>query len=210
MMKILIADDHAIVRKGLIQIARESDIVTDIDEAGNAAEVFQKVNLNKYDVIVLDISMPGKDGIEVLRELKQRDDKIKVLMLSTYSVSQYALRALKAGASGYLRKTEAPDELVKAILKIYRGSKYISEEVAEELAAKFDEDPDKPLHENLSDREFQVLKLIASGNNLSQIADNLFLSKKTISTYRARILEKMNMKSNAELTHYAIKNELVE
>ncbi len=210
MIKVLIADDHTVVRRGLKQILAEtSDMVVE-DEATNGIEVLEKVRNREFDVVVLDLSMPGKSGLEALRELKQDYPKLPVLILSMYSEDQYAVRMLKAGAAGYLSKEDASEELVNAIRKAFAGGKYVSPSVAEKLAAHIDTQSEKSPHEILSDREHQVMCMIASGKTPMQIANELVLSVKTISTYRTRILEKMSMKTNAELTHYAIKNNLVE
>ncbi len=210
MVKILIADDHIIVRKGLKQIISETSDMVVADEASNGQEVLDKVRKNGFDMILLDISMPGRTGLDILRELKTEKPKLPILVLSMYPEEQYAVRVLRAGASGYLTKESAPDELIAAIRKVSLGKKYVTPSVAERLAFDLDVDSEKPLHETLSDREYQVLCLIASGKTVGEIADKLSLSAKTISTYRARILEKMNMKNNAELTHYAIQHKLVE
>ena len=210
MVKILIADDHIIVRKGLKQIISETSDMVVADEASNGQEVLDKVRKNGFDMILLDISMPGRTGLDILRELKTEKPKLPILVLSMYPEEQYAVRVLRAGASGYLTKESAPDELIAAIRKVSLGKKYVTPSVAERLAFDLDIDSEKPLHETLSDREYQVLCLIASGKTVGDIADKLSLSAKTISTYRARILEKMNMKNNAELTHYAIQHKLVE
>ena len=210
MLKILIADDHSIVRRGLKQILSEIPDMAVIDEAACGEEALGKALKNDYDVIVLDISMPGRGGLDVLKQIKIHKPKQHVLVLSMYAEEQYALRVLRAGASGYLTKESAPDELINAINKVAKGMKYVSSHLAEEIAFSLDFDAEKPIQERLSDREFQVMCLIASGKTTGEIADELSLSIKTISTYRARVLEKMGMKSNAELTHYAIKNKLVE
>lgn len=209
-MKILVADDHSVVRKGLIQIIKEMHEVVEVEEAVNGLEVLDKVKSTKYDLIILDISMPDKSGLDVLIELKNYYDNLPVLILSTYPEELYAIRALKAGASGYLNKSTVVEELASAIRRVAKGEKYVSTTLAEKLAFSFGEDKNELPHEKLSDREFQVLLLIASGKSLSQIAELLFLSSKTISTYRARILEKMDLTNNAEITNYAIKNNLVE
>ena len=209
-MKILVADDHSVVRKGLIQIIKEMPEVAEVDEAENGAQVFEKIGAEEYDLVVLDISMPDKSGLDVLQELKITNPDLHILILSTYPEDLYAIRALKAGASGYLNKNTAPEELSKAIRKVALGGKYISRTLAEKLAFNIGDDADKLPHEKLSDREFQVLCLIASGKTLSQIADELFLSSKTISTYRSRILEKMNIDSNSGIINYAIKNSLID
>lgn len=210
MIKVLIADDHAIVRKGLKQIISETPDMAVTDEANDGQEVLDKVRKDNFDLILLDISMPGRTGLDILRELKAEKPKTPVLVLSMYPEEQYAVRVLRAGASGYLTKESAPDELIAAIRKVSLGRKYITPSLAERLALDLDIDTEKPLHETLSDREYQVLCLIASGKTVGEIADRLSLSAKTISTYRARLLEKMNMKNNAELTHYAIQHKLVD
>jgi DNA-binding NarL/FixJ family response regulator len=210
MIKILIADDHAIVREGLKQILSESPDLVVVAEASSGQEVLEKISKNDLDLVVLDIAMPGRGGLDILKEIKTQKPRLPVLMLSMYPEEQYAIRVLKAGASGYLTKESAPDELVKAIRQISQGKKYISPSLAEKLAIDLELGPDKLPHEILSDREYQVMCMIASGKTLKEIADGLSLSIKTISTYRSRILEKMNMKTNAELTHYAIKSNLVD
>ncbi len=210
MINILIADDHTIVRKGLKQILAETQDMVVTGEASNGFEVMEKVKQSQYDVLLLDISMPGKSGLDILRELKTENPKLPVLVLSMYPEEQYAVRVLRAGASGYLTKESAPDELVVALRKVAQGKKYVSPSLAEKLAVDLEVDASKPAHEMLSDREYQVLCMIASGKTVGEIAEKLTLSAKTISTYRARILEKMNMKNNAELTHYAIQNKLVD
>ena len=210
MIRILIADDHPVVRQGLKQIVTETSDMAVADEASNAQEVFDKVWNNDYDVVVLDITMPGRGGLDILKQLKVEKSGLPVLILSIHPEEQYAVRALKAGAAGYLTKGSAPEELTAAIRQVSAGKKYISSSLAEKLALHLENDTDKPIHEKLSDREYQILCKIASGEALKEIAQKLFLSEKTISTYRSRILEKMNMKSNAELTYYAIKNGLVD
>ncbi len=210
MIKILIADDHPIVRQGLKQILLEESDVKVLGEAQNSHEVLNFVQKQNWDVVILDITMPGRGGLDVLKELKQQRPKLPVLILSMHPEDQYAVRALKAHASGYLTKDSAPEELVKAIRKILRGGKYISPTLAEKLAFDLETETEKPLHETLSDRESQVMLMIASGKTVSQIAEELSLSVKTIGTYRARILEKMKMKTNAELMHYVFKNKLIE
>lgn len=207
-MKVLIADDHAIVRRGLKDILADEYAAVSVGEARNAQEVFKLVEEQDWDIVVLDISMPGKSGLEVLKELKQARPKTPVLILTTYPEEQYAIRVLKAGAAGYMTKESAPEHLIDAIRKVTRGGRYISPALAELLVASVVADAGKPPHENLSDREYQVLCLIGSGKTVGQIADQLALSVTTVSTYRARILEKMGMKTNAELTHYAISNKL--
>ena len=209
MIKVLIADDHPIVRQGLKQIlAGESDMAV-VSEAGDSQEVLQLVSKQNYDVVVLDISMPGRGGLEVLKELKCRHPRLPVLVLSMHPEEQYGVRALKAGAAGYLTKKSTPDKLVQALRKIVSGGKYISPDLAEKLVYAADRDHQGALHDTLSDREYQVMCLIASGKRVSEIARELSLSVKTISSHRTRVLKKMEMKSNAELTHYAVKNQLV-
>lgn len=210
MIKILVADDHAIVREGLKQIVRETSDMEVAGEAGNSREVIELVTKHHWDVILLDIGMPGKSGMDVLKEVKAEKPGLPVLMLSMYPEEQYAVRALRAGASGYLTKESVPDELINAIRKVSAGGKYVSSSLAEKLAYDLQAPAERPVHEVLSDREYQVLCMIAGGDTIKEIADQLCLSIKTISTYRSRILEKMRMKNSAELMHYAIKHELVK
>ena len=210
MIKLLIADDHAVVRRGLKQILEETSDIEVSGEATNSREVLELVSSKHWDVLVLDITMPGRSGLDILKEIKQLSPRLPVLVLSMHAEEQFASRVLKAGASGYLPKESAPEELVKAIRKVCLGGKYISPAQAEKLVYLFDSASDKPAHDSLSDREYEVLRLIASGKTVTQIADEIKLSVKTISTYRTRILEKMKMHTSAELTHYAIKNRLVE
>jgi DNA-binding NarL/FixJ family response regulator len=210
MIKILLADDHAVVRQGLKQILTEILEVGTIGEAATGEEALRLVRAEPWDVLVLDMSMPGRGGLEVLKDVRRERPLTKVLVLSMHPEDQFAVRMLKAGASAYLTKDSAPAELVAAIRKIMTGGKYISSTLAEKLAFDIDRDTDKPLHETLSDREFQVLRMLAAGQAVQQIADELMLSAKTISTYRARILDKLGLKSNAEMILYAIQNHLVE
>ncbi len=210
MIRVLIADDHAIVRQGLKLILSETSDMVVAGEADSGLHALKLAREGKWDVALLDISMPDKNGIDVLKLIKSEFPKQPVLMLSMHPEEHYAIRALKAGASGYLTKQSAPALLVTAIRQVASGRKYVSPELAEKLANTIGIDTDKPLHETLSDREYQVLCLIASGKPLSEIADTLSLSAKTVSVYRARLLEKMNLKNNAELTHYGIKHQLVE
>ncbi len=209
MIRVLIADDHAIVRKGLVQIISQTLDIQVTAEAESAHEIFSNVRSQPFDVVVLDLNLGADSGIEVLKSLKAEFSGLPVLILSMHPEQQFAVRTLRAGASGYLNKDSAPDELVKAIRRLAEGRRYVSADVAEELVAELNEDSDGPLHARLSDREFEVLCHIASGKTVSEIADMLALSVKTIGTYRSRVLDKMNMRNNAELTHYAIKNDLV-
>ncbi len=209
-IRILVVDDHAIVREGLKQILGEVKDMAVRDEAGNGQEALAKIRANDYDVLLLDISLPGRNGLEILKEIKLERPKLAVLILSMHAEEQYAVRALRAGASGYLTKASAPDELIGAIRKVSRGRKYVSSSLAEKLADELDADTKRPLHETLSDREYQVMLMLASGKSVTEIAAELCLSVKTISTYRARVLAKMNMKKNAELILYVIQNRLAD
>ena len=209
MKKILIADDHAIVREGIKQILAEIPGNITTDEATNGQEVLQQVWNNDYDLILLDISMPGRSGLDILTQLKSEQPDLKILILSMHPEEQYAVRALKAGASGYLTKESTPLELTEAIKKVSIGKKYVSASLAETLASHLETTTEKPLHQALSNREYEVMCMIASGKTVKEIADDLSLSVKTISTYRTRILEKMNMKNNAQITPYTIQNRLV-
>ncbi len=208
-LKIGIADDHDIVRQGLKQIISDTDNMVVMGEASNGQELIEMVRKKPFDVLLLDISMPGRSGIEILKQLKIEKPNLPVLMLSMHPEDQYAIRALKAGASGYISKDTASDVLIDAIRKAAEGRKYISPSLAEKLAGTITHDVDEKPHETLSDREFQILVMLAGGKSVSDIGRELFLNVKTISTYRRRILDKMNLKNNAELTHYAIENELV-
>jgi two-component system, NarL family, invasion response regulator UvrY len=210
MIRILVADDHAIVREGLKQILGDVNDMAVRDEAAGGQEALTKIRSGEFDVVLLDISMPGRSGLEILKEIKAERPKLPVLILSMHAEEQYAVRALRAGASGYLTKASAPDELIGAIRKVSCGRKYVSSSLAEKLALELDIDTKKPPHATLSDREYQVMLMLASGKSVKEIADELCLSVKTISTYRTRLMEKMNMKKNAELTLYAIQNHLVD
>ena len=209
MIRILIADDHAIVRRGLKHIVSEQPDMTVAGEAENARQVLDLVRTDEWDVIVLDINMPGRSGLEVLKELRREHPKLPVLVLSVHPEDQYGVRVLKAGAAGYLTKDSAPDELVQAIRKVHRGGKYVSASLAEVLVFELETETDRPRHKSLSDREYQVMTMIASGKTVGEIGEELSLSVKTISTYRARVLGKMKMRTNAELTHYAIQKQLL-
>jgi len=209
-IKILIADDHTMFREGLKHILAEYPDLVVTDEANNGQEVLDKIWKNNYDVVLLDITMPGMTGLEALKQLKNDRPKLPVLILSMHPEEQYAVRVLRAGASGYLTKESAPDELITAIRKISQGRKYITPSLAERLASEFEADSEKPLHDILSDREYQVLRMIAEGKTVKHIAKELSLSIKTVSTYRTRIMEKMKMKTNAEVMHYVIKHHLLD
>ncbi|HEX3718203.1 MAG TPA: response regulator transcription factor [Verrucomicrobiae bacterium] len=208
-MKILLADDHAVVRHGLKQILTDEFKRATFGEARNAQEALDLVWKHDWDVVVLDITMPGRSGLDALREIKKSKPRLPVLVLSMHPENQFAMRVLKTGASGYMTKESAPDELVGAVKKVLAGGRYVSATLGETLAASLSNNQRAP-QEKLSDREFQVLRLIASGKMATEIAKELSLSVKTISTYRTRILEKMGMKNNAELMHYAIQHRLVE
>lgn len=209
-MRILITEDHAVVREGLKLILADHFKNAVFGEARNATEALTRVWKEKWDVVVLDITMPGRSGLEVLKEIKRSRPKLPVLILSMHPEDQFAVRLLKAGAAGYLTKESAGEALVGAIKKVVAGGRYISPSLAERMASYLTLDLQKAPHERLSDREFLILRMIASGKQVSQIAKELSLSVSTVSTYRARILEKMAMKNNAELTHYALQNALVE
>ncbi len=208
MIRVLVADDHAIVRQGLKLILSEEFDALTLGEACNGRELLQLVERDAWDIVVLDITLSDRNGLDILKDLKLHRPDLPVLILSMHSEDQFAVRSLKAGASGYMTKENAPEELVKAIKKVLGGGRYVSATLAEKLAFELDAQA-RPLHETLSDRKYQVLRMIASGRTVTEIADELVLSVKTISTYRARVLEKLRMKTNAELTHYAIKNGLV-
>ena len=210
MIKILIADDHAIVRQGLKQILAETSDLVVAGEAANGQEVLEQIRQNDCDLALLDLAMPGRDGLETLKELKREIPKLPVLILSIYPEEQYAVRALKAGASGYLTKESAPEELIAAIRKVSQGGKYISASLAEKLAHHLELADEGPVHDKLSDREYQVMLMIASGKTVKEIADEMCLSVKTVSTYRVRALQKMGMKNNSAFTYYAIKHGLIK
>jgi DNA-binding NarL/FixJ family response regulator len=209
MLRILVADDHALFREGLKQILHENFDGVESDEASNGYEVMDKIALHDYDVLLLDIAMPGLSGLDVLKQLKGKRPKMRVLVLSMYPEGQYAVRAIRAGASGYLTKRSASDELIEAIKKVSQGGIYVTSAIAEKLMFDLKPDSSKPPHECLSDREFQIFCMIASGKTVGTIAEELNLSVKTVSTHRVHILEKMNMKNNAELTNYAIKFQVI-
>ena len=208
-IRVFIADDHAIVREGLKQILADSPDMIVAGEAENAVDAIKLFRKSRCHVMLLDISLPDRNGIEVLKQVKQEKPEVAVLMLSMHREDQYAIRSLKAGAAGYMTKQSAPRELVIAIRQVAAGQKYVSAALAQTLAAQVGEDHEAPLHDSLSDREYQTLTMIASGMSVSDIARELSLSVKTVSEYRARLLAKMKLKNSAELTHYAIRNQLV-
>jgi two-component system, NarL family, invasion response regulator UvrY len=210
MIRVLVADDHAIVRRGLKLILEEEFHNIQFGEASDGQQALDLVWKQDWDIVILDITFAGRSGLDILKELKQVRPKLPVLVLSMHPEDQFAVRVLKSGASGYMTKENVAEELVKAIKKVLAGGKYVSVSLAEELAVRLETDDEKPLYEKLSDREYQVLCLIASGKTVKQISEKLSLSIKTISTYRTRILEKLRMQTNAELTHYALKNQLVD
>jgi len=210
MIKVVVVDDHAVVREGLKRIVSESGGMIVSGEAADGQEAMRIIKSEPCDVVLLDITMPNKSGLDVLKELHAESPRLPVLVLSMHPEDQYAVRVLRAGAAGYVTKESAPAKLVQAIRKVVRGGKYVSPSLAERLVFDLGTDTDKAPHELLSDREYQVLCMIASGKTVTQIADVLTLSVKTISTYRVRILEKLRMKNNAEITRYAIKEGLVD
>ena len=209
-IRVLIADDHAIVRQGLRQILSDTPDLTVAGEAENGVQAVQMVRTGEWDVVLMDVSMPDRNGIDALKIIKKEFPRLPVLILSMYPKEQYAIRALKAGAAGYLTKQSAPELLVTAIRQVASGKKYVSPSLAEELANAIGDDNERLPHEKLSDREYQTLCMIASGKTPTEIAEALNLSVKTVSVYRARLLEKMNLRNNAELTHYGLKHGLAE
>jgi DNA-binding NarL/FixJ family response regulator len=211
MMKMLVADDHAIVRKGLRQLLLEEYPAAKIEEVGDGENLITKVLNEKWDVVICDLDMPGRNGLDAMRQIKEIAPKLPVLIVSIYPEDQYAVRVLKAGAAGYVSKDAATEELAKAVQRVLQGRKYISSSVAEIIAEDIGRHSNsyKAPHELLSDRQFGVFKLIALGKSISEIAEKLFLSSATVSSHRARILIKMNMKTNAELTRYALDNKLI-
>ena len=210
MLRVIIADDHPVVLKGLKEIIEEHFDNVTIDISSKGYELLNKINSNDYDIVLLDISLPDINGLEVLREIRKKKQKLHVLILSMYPEEQYAARALKAGANGYLTKKSASDELVLAVKKILAGKRYVSPAFAEKMMLDFESDTQKPPHENLSDRELQVLCMIGKGKAVKEIAEELHLSTNTVRTYRTRILEKINVKGTSELIHYAITHNLVD
>jgi two-component system invasion response regulator UvrY len=210
MIKVLVADDHAIVRRGLEQILADTPDIVAGGEAGTAQEVMKLVREQRWTAVVLDISLPGSTGLELLADIKREKPDLPVLILTAYPEEQYAVRAIRAGASGFLTKESAPEKLIEALRKVAGGGRYVSAELAETLASLLAGETSGAPHERLSDREFEVFKMLSSGKTVSQVAHELSLSVKTVSTHRTRILKKMEMKTNAELTHYAMRNRLVE
>ena len=210
MIRILVVDDHTIVREGLKQIIADTPDLVVAGEAGNGQEALEKVTAGQWDVVVLDISIPGPNGLVVLQQIKNEHPGLPVLVLSMHGEEQYAMRVLKGGAAGYLTKDSAPDHLITAIRKVARGGKYVSPSLMEKFVSELGRDVEKPQHEILSDREFQVLCMIAGGKTLTGIAGDLGLSVKTVSTHRTRLLKKMGMKNNADIIHYALRNGLVK
>ena len=209
-MRILIADDHAVFRRGLRETISEAFPRVTFGEARTAEETLESVRRHDWEILILDISMPGKSGLDILNDLKRLRPKLPILLLSMHPEEQFARRALKSGAAGYLTKESVPEELKEAVRKVVNGGRYVSATFAEKLAVDLTEGADIPIHELLSDREFQVLRMIASGKTVKEIADEIALSVKTVSTYRARILEKTGMRTNAELIRYALQTQLVD
>ncbi|TMQ61989.1 MAG: response regulator transcription factor [Candidatus Eisenbacteria bacterium] len=210
MIRVLIADDHAVLRRGLADVLSEERDMVVRGEAGSCREVLSKLRQGEWDVVVLDLNFPDGNGLDLLREIKRERPKLPILILTIASEDHYAVRALRSGASGYLTKESAPEELVQAVRKVVAGGRYVSPKQAERLAVMIDRDAEQSPHDQLSEREFQVFRLLASGRAVSQVAEDLHISVKTVSTYRARVLEKMNLRTNAELTVYAVRNHLVE
>lgn len=210
MIRILLADDHVLFREGLKQILGKHKELRVMDEAGSGTEALEKIYRNRYDVVILDISMPGRSGLDILGEIRSERPDLPVLILSMHPEDQYAVRVLRAGAAGYLTKESAASELITAIHKVASGGRYISAEVAERLADAVKIDHQTAPHQQLSNREFQVMRMLAAGKTLREIAESLILSEKTITTYRARILEKMNLRNNVDLSHYAIQHRLLD
>ena len=209
MISVLIADDHTVVRQGLKQILANDPQLAVVGEAINGNEVLQALDKLKVDALVLDITMPGRNGLDVLKEVKRKYPTLPVLVLSMHPEDQFAIRILRAGASGYITKESAPEELVGALRKVCTGGKYVSPHLAEKLAVFIEDETTRLLHEKLSDREFEVLRMLALGKTVTEVAEELLLSVKTVSTYRSRVLDKMKMSSNAELTRYALQNGLM-
>jgi len=210
LIKVLVADDHAVVRRGLRQILAETKDIEVAAEAASGPEVLRLVREQRFNAVILDVNLGSANGLELLAEIRRERPDVPVLILTVYSAEQYGVRALRAGAAGFLTKESAPDQLVDALRKVVSGGRYMSIEMAEQLANWVADDRERPPHELLSERELQVLRMLASGKTVSQVAEELSLSVKTISTHRMRLLKKMQMKTNAELTHYAVRNGLVD
>jgi DNA-binding NarL/FixJ family response regulator len=209
MISVLIADDHTVVRQGLKQILSTDTQMSVVAEATNGNEVLRALERVKVDVLILDVTMPGKNGLDTLKEVKRNYPALPVLVLSMHPEDQFAIRMLRAGASGYITKESAPEELVEALRKVCRGGKYVSPQLAEKLAVFIEDDNTRAPHERLSDREFEILRMLALGKTVTEVADELLLSVKTVSTYRSRVLVKMKMTTNAELTRYALQSGLI-
>ncbi|MBN2027249.1 MAG: response regulator transcription factor [Actinobacteria bacterium] len=210
MARVLVVDDHAVVRRGLIQILAEERDIEELGEAGSAHELLELIEAEDWDIVVLDITMPGKSGIDVLKDIRSLRPGLPVLVLSIHPEDRFAIRALRAGAAGYITKDSASDEIIRAIRTVLGGGKYLSPAATGKLASFLERDSEKPLHVTLSDREFQVMVMIASGKTVGDVAKELCLSDKTVSTYRARVLSKLDLKNNMELTRYAIRNRLID
>ena len=209
MIKLMVADDHKIVREGLREIINKTSDIQVIDEARNGSELLSKVIKNEYDVILLDISMPGRSGLDILKQLKKEKPHIQVLILSMYSEEEFAVRAMKTGAAGYLVKDTASKDLIDAIRKVSMGLKFVTPSLAEKLALEIEMDYETPIHAKLSNREYEVMRMISTGKKNKEIAEEISVSPKTVSSYKRRILDKMKMKTNAQLTEYAIRNGLI-
>ncbi len=210
MYHVLIADDHAVVRAGLRQYLEDSGRISDVAEAGTGQQAMDLLRAKRYDLLILDINMPGRGGLDILKNVRASFPDTRVLIVSGFPEQQYAVNVLKAGASGYLSKESAPEELMKAVQLVLSGRRYVSSALAEQLVANLDVDSDQPVHTGLSEREFQIFCKLAGGRAVSEIARELCLSVKTVSTYRSRVLEKMNLKSNADITRYALQNGLIQ
>ena len=209
MISVLIADDHTVVRQGLKQILSADKQMSVVAEATNGIEVLRALERARVDVLILDVTMPGKNGLDTLKEVKRNYPALPVLVLSMHPEDQFAIRMLRAGASGYITKESAPEELVEALRKVCSGGKYVSPQLAERLAMFIEDDNTRAPHERLSDREFEILRMLALGKTVTEVADELLLSVKTVSTYRSRVLDKMKMTTNAELTRYALQSGLI-
>lgn len=210
MYQVLIADDHAVVRAGLRQFLEEGGRIGDVAEAASGQQAMDLLRTKRFDLLILDINMPGRGGLDILKNVRASYPETRVLIVSGFPEQQYAINVLKAGASGYLSKDSAPDELLKAVNTVLSGRRYVSASLAEQLASQLDSEFEQPLHAGLSGREFQVLCKLAAGRSVSEIAGELCLSVKTVSTYRSRVLEKMSLKSNADVTRYALQNGLIQ